>query len=136
MAISAINDATATALTPARRPPQPASLDNTRLLGTTADDLRTQLQSGKTLDDLVSAKGISSGDLISAVKSDLQANKPAGAPDLSDDQLTQMATDVAAGKGPGRAHGHHHHHGAGGVGGAGDASTHPHGSAASPAHSA
>ena len=128
MSISAVNSSLAAAAfqsaAPAQRPQQPPSLDNTaKLLGTTADDLRGQLQSGKTLDDLASAKGVSSSDLINAVKSDLQANKPAGAPDLSDDQLTRMATDVAAGKGPGRAHGHHHHHAAAAAGAADDTQT-------------
>jgi hypothetical protein len=117
MSISAINGTSALQYAPpTERPRQEPSLDNTaKLLGVSTDDLRTDLQSGKTLDDLASAKGVSSGDLLSAVKSDLQANKPAGAPDLSDDQLTQMATGVAAGKGAGGAHGHHghHHHGGG-----------------------
>jgi hypothetical protein len=61
------------------------------------------------MDDLAKARGVSQTDLTNAVKTDLQAGKPADAPDLSDDQLTQMATGIAAGKGPHGAHGHHHH---------------------------
>jgi hypothetical protein len=113
MSISAINSASALQYAPrTERPREEPSLDNTaKLLGVSADDLRTQLKAGTTLDDVASSKGVSSGDLVSALKTDLQANKPAGAPELSDDQLTQMATNIAAGKGPGRAHGHHGHHG-------------------------
>jgi hypothetical protein len=105
MTISAVTNAAA-AYQPQvqhqHRRPEP-SLDNTaKLLGVSADDLRTQLKSGTTLDDLATAKGVSSSDLLTAVKSDLKANKPADAPELSDDQLTQMATDIAAGKRPER----------------------------------
>jgi hypothetical protein len=81
---------------------KPPSLDKTaELLGVSADDLGNELKSGKTLGDLASEKGVSSDDLLSALKTDIKANKPADAPELSDDQLTQMATGIAAGKGPG-----------------------------------
>jgi hypothetical protein len=96
---------------------KPPSMGNTaQLLGMSTDDLQSALKSGQTLDDLASSKGVSSTDLRSAIKSDIQANKPADAPDLSDDQLTQMATSIAAGKGPGGPHGAHHghHHTSGG----------------------
>jgi hypothetical protein len=90
-----------------RRPP---SMDNTaQLLGLSTDDLQSALKSGQTLDDLASSKGVSSTDLTNAITSDIQANKPADAPQLSDDQLTQMAASIAAGKGPGGAHRAHHH---------------------------
>jgi hypothetical protein len=99
----------------ARRPPAPPTDDMTstaQLLGVSTDDLKTQLGSGKTLDSIASDKGVSTDDLLSAVKQDLKASKPDGAPDLSDDQLTVMATNVAAGKGPGGpgggGHGGHH----------------------------
>jgi hypothetical protein len=93
-----------------RRPPSPPadSFTNTaKTLGLTTDDLKTQLDSGATLDSLAQAKGVSSNDLLAAVKTDLKANKPDGAPEVSDDQLTQMASNVAAGKGPGGGHGPH-----------------------------
>jgi hypothetical protein len=103
---------TTTALPQAtRQPPKPPTFDNAaKLLGMSTDDLQSALKSGKTLDDLAQDKGVASSDLTNAVKADLQAGKPAGAPDLSDDQLTLMATNVAAGKGPGGPHGAHHGH--------------------------
>lgn len=117
MSISAINSTSALQYAPrTERTRQEPSLDNTaKLLGVSADDLRTQLQSGTTLNDIATSKAVSSSDLVSALKSDLQANKPADAPELSDDQLTQMATNIAAGKRPRGAHGHHGHHGHGGT---------------------
>jgi hypothetical protein len=42
---------------------------------------------------------VSSSDLLSSVKSDMTANKPQGAPDLPDDQLTAMATGFIDGVG-------------------------------------
>jgi hypothetical protein len=81
------------------------------VLGVSTDDLKSQLDAGQTLDSIASAKGVSSSDLLSAVKTDLKANKPDGAPELSDDQLTTMATNIAAGKGPGGLGGAHRHHG-------------------------
>ena len=105
MTIGSITTSTASALQGAsgsHHRHKPPSLDKTaELLGVSADDLGTELKSGKTLDDIASDKGVSSDDLLSALKTDLKANKPAGAPELSDDQLTQMATGIAAGKGPG-----------------------------------
>ena len=55
----------------------------------------------KTLDEIASEQDVSSDDLLSALKSDLKSNKPAGAPELGDDLLRQIATDIAAGKRPG-----------------------------------
>ena len=118
--LSSSTDVTALTQTAAsqRQRPKPPDMTNTaKALGLSTDDLKTQLDSGATLDSIAQQKGVSSDDLLSAVKTDLQANKPADAPDLSDDQLTQMATNVAAGKGPGGpggAHGHHHHGGGSG----------------------
>jgi hypothetical protein len=60
------------------------------------DDLRTQLKSGTALDEIASSKGVSSSDLVSALKSDLQADEPADAPQLSDDQLTQPYSAASA----------------------------------------
>src|ERR1700742_846648 len=99
------------ALQPPPQRPKPPTLDTTaQLLGMSTDDLQSALKSGQTLDDLASAKGVSATDLTGAVKADLKAGKPAGAPDLSDDQLTQMATNIAAGQGPGGPHGAHRGH--------------------------
>jgi hypothetical protein len=81
---------------------KPPSLDNTAsLLGESSDDLTTQLKSGKTLNDIATAQGVSSTALVAALKTDITANRPADAPAVSDAQLTQMATGIAAGKGPG-----------------------------------
>lgn len=123
MTISSLSSSTdVTALTQAtatqRQRPKPPDMTNTaKALGLSTDDLQSELKSGRTLDAIAKDKGVSSDDLLSAVKTDLQANKPADAPALSDDQLTQMATGIAAGKGPGGPHGHHH----GGGGGRGQA---------------
>jgi hypothetical protein len=76
-----------------------------KALGMTTDDLRAQLASGKTLDDLAQQDGVSNADLINAIKQGLQAAARQGAPALSETQLTQMATGIAAGKQ------HRHHHG-------------------------
>jgi hypothetical protein len=109
-----------TALTQAaqqRQRPKPPDMTNTaKALGLSADDLQSKLKSGRTLDAIAQDEGVSSDDLLSAVKTDLQANKPADAPALSDDQLTQMATGIAAGKGPGGPGGPHGHHHGGGSG--------------------
>jgi uncharacterized protein YidB (DUF937 family) len=110
MSISSISSTTSTyqvAGTDRRQPPKPPSMDNTAdLLGLSAQELEDARKQGKTLADLAKEKGVSTDDLTAAVTADLKANKPEGAPDLSDAQLTQMATDIINGKGP---HGHGHH---------------------------
>ncbi len=63
-------------------------------LGVSASDLETARKSGQSLSDFAADKGISRDDLLAAVKADIKANKPDGAPDLSDDQLTEMATRI------------------------------------------
>jgi hypothetical protein len=50
---------------------------------------------------LASSAGVSSSDLLSAVEQDMSAGAPSGAPSLSSDQLTQMATDFIDGVQPG-----------------------------------
>jgi hypothetical protein len=91
---------------------KPPAMDKTaEALGLSTDDLKGQLKSGKTLNDIAKTQGVSSDDLLKALKSDLTASKPANAPELSDDQLTQMAANIAAGKGPKGAHGHGGHGG-------------------------
>jgi uncharacterized protein YidB (DUF937 family) len=91
---------TAGARRPLGPPPADTFSSTAKLLGTSTDDLKSQLDSGETLDSIASAKGVGSDDLLAAVTADLKAHKPPGAPELSDDQLTQMATNIAAGKGP------------------------------------
>lgn len=105
MSISSIGSTTSTYDTTAlgqRKPPQ-MSMDNTsELLGLTPQEIQDAEKSGKSLADLAAEKGVSKDDLVSAVSKDLQASKPADAPDLSTDQLTQMATDIVDGKRPHR----------------------------------
>ncbi len=89
-------------------PPPPPPMTNTaKLLGMSTDELRQAQASGTTLTDLATQKGISKDDLVKSVAADLKANKPDGAPELSDVQLTEMATNIAEGKRPERP-GHHH----------------------------
>jgi hypothetical protein len=78
-----------------------------KLLNLSEADLRTQLRSGTTLTKIASQKGVSKADLVNAIKKALKAAKPEGAPSLTDQQLTQMATRIAdgLGRGPGRWHG-------------------------------
>ena len=84
----------------------PPSLDNTaQLLGLTSSQLSTDLQSGTTLSQLASQKGVSSSSLISSIESDLTANAPQGASAPSSTQLTQMATNIANGTRPGQGAG-------------------------------
>jgi len=76
------------------------------LFGETTDQLMQELQSGKTsLTDLAKAKGISQDDLINAIKQGISQTSGNGAPNLTDTQLTNIATRIANHK-----HGGHHHH--------------------------
>jgi hypothetical protein len=78
-----------------------------QLFGMTTDQLQQALQSGQSLSDIASSKGVSPTDLLSAIKQGIQQAQPNGAPPLSDNQLTNIANRVAN-------HHHHHHHGGGG----------------------
>lgn len=86
-----------------RRTPPPMT-NTAQLLGISTDELQKDQQSGSTLAQLAAQKGVSTGDLVNSIAADLKANAPQGAPALSDAQVTQMATEIAAGKHP---HGHH-----------------------------
>jgi hypothetical protein len=92
---------------PQSRPPRtpPAMTGTATLLGMSADDLRQAQRSGTTLADLATQKGVAKDDLVKSVAADLKANKPDGAPELSETQLTEMATNVAEGKRPQGPHG-------------------------------
>jgi hypothetical protein len=61
-------------------------------LGVDASDLETARKNGQSLSDFAESKGISQDDLLSAVKAEITAHRPDGAPALSDDQLTAIAT--------------------------------------------
>ena len=83
-------------------PPPARSFDNTaQLLGLSPDDLKSKMTAGQTLSSIAKDNGVANDDLLASIKKDLQANRPAGAPELSDDQLTHIVSDIAAGKGPG-----------------------------------
>jgi hypothetical protein len=72
-------------------------------LGVSVDDLREARKNGQSLSDFATSKGISRDDLLTAVKDDITAHKPDGAPELSDDQLTAFATrmvDATPGRRP------------------------------------
>jgi uncharacterized protein YidB (DUF937 family) len=88
-----------------------------KLLGLSTSELTSELQAGKTLDELASKKGVSSSELIKTIEGELTAHKPEGAPALSSTQLTEMATGIAAGTPPSPPAGGPG--GAGGVAGAG-----------------
>ena len=79
-------------------------------------ELRAAQQSGSTLADLATSKGVSRDDLLKSIAADVKAGRPQGASPLSDDQLTKIAGAIADGKRPsgvGGAHAHHHHQGGG-----------------------
>jgi hypothetical protein len=111
MTVSAVNGSSSLWPAQAQKPPTPPAMtDTAQLFGLSTTQLSQDMQSGTTLSSLASQDGVSSSSLISAVESDLQANAPQGAPALSSDQLTQMATNIANGTGPaGHPHGGHHH---------------------------
>jgi hypothetical protein len=65
-----------------------------QLFGMTSDQLMSAVKdSGKSLADYASSKGISNADLTAAVKQGLQSNAPSGA-QLSDTQLTNLAQRI------------------------------------------
>ena len=95
------------------------------LMGMSDSELRTALQSGKSLTSIASSKGITQGALTSAMTAAIQQANPG----ISSDQATKVATAIAARTppaggpgGPGGAppadgvngtaatKGHHHHH--------------------------
>lgn len=84
-----------------------------QLLGTTSQDLMTQMQSGTTLSDIASKQGVSQSDLINAIEQGLQSASPAGSTSSaqSSSNLTSVATGIANGTAK-IGHHHHHHHSA------------------------
>jgi len=88
-----------------------------QLFGENAQQLMSDLQSGKTsLSALAQSKGISQTDLLNAIKQGLQQSSANGGPQLSDTQLTNLASTIAN-----RVHGHHHR--GGGMGAVSGATT-------------
>lgn len=83
------------------------------LLGTSTEELQKQLKSGKTLNDLASAAGVSHGDLIASIEQGMKAAAPQGLQAPSGADASQMAENIAGGKGP---RGHHRSGDTGGSG--------------------
>ncbi len=81
-------------------------------LGITTAQLKAAREAGTTPAALATQKGVPTADVVSAVSGVIKANKPAGAPTLTDAQRTQMATDIVNGV-------HPQGHGPGGHGGRG-----------------
>jgi hypothetical protein len=67
-------------------------------LGIDADELKTKLEGGATLDDIATESGVSHDDLVSAIKQGLSDAAPAGRTETVD--LTRMAEDIASGVRP------------------------------------
>jgi uncharacterized protein YidB (DUF937 family) len=107
MSVSSVDGSSAQFDPSVHRRHKPLEMTNTaKLLGMSTDDLEQARKSGETLTDLAADKGVSKDDLLASISEDLKANKPDGAPDLTDGQLTKMATSIADGKRPHRgAHG-------------------------------
>jgi len=103
-----------------------------KLLGMSSSDLRSALQSGKSLTDIASSKGIRQDALTSAMAAAIQQANP----NVSSERATEVATAIATrtppaggpppdgaqatdatqgGTGTTATHGHHHHHHAGGA---------------------
>ncbi|MFZ4755459.1 MAG: hypothetical protein ACOYL4_05560 [Miltoncostaeaceae bacterium] len=73
-----------------------------KLLGVNDAAMRTARDSGQTLAQLAATKGVSQADLVSTIVSALKASKPAGAPELSNAQLTEKVTErVTSARGQG-----------------------------------
>ncbi len=63
------------------------------LLGTTTTDLATATQSGQSLTQIASSKGVSQQSLVSAIATALQGSDSS----MSSSQATQLATALATG---------------------------------------
>ena len=134
--VASIASAQLAYIQPQQKHPHPAMDAAAKLLGMSASDLRTALQSGQSLVAIASSKGISQDALVGAMATAIQEANP----DVSADQATKVATAIAtrthpagsapdgpaAGAAPGAAssgaatgttatshkHGHHRHHAA------------------------
>lgn len=104
MSVSSLDGSSVQQLQPhMHRHHKPPEMTKTaELLGMTTDDLEQARKSGQSLSDLAAGKGVSKDDLVASIGEDLKAGQPDGAPQLSDAQLTQMATNIADGKRPAR----------------------------------
>jgi uncharacterized protein YidB (DUF937 family) len=91
MSISAIEFSAASATQATRHPGQSAFKAVETLLGMQPDEIRSALDSGKTLVDLAADKGVSKDDLIKTIATAIKADRPG----ITDDRATDMATRIA-----------------------------------------
>src|SRR5664279_1638118 len=97
--LSALQQVSSNSTTATRRHHSPIDAVASTLKMST-DDIKTQLQSGKSLSDIAAAQGVSHDDLISALK--------AGMPDeLKNSDAATATSDTT---GTTATSGHHHHH--------------------------
>ncbi len=100
MLISSVGSASNIATSEPQQHTRPEMTEVAKLLGLSTSQLTNELQSGATLSELASKKGVSSTELIKTIEGELAAHKPEGAPPLSSTQLTQISTSIANGTPP------------------------------------
>jgi biotin operon repressor len=95
--ISAISSTTSTTATTAVKRKHQDPLEKlAATLGLSKDDLKTQLKSGKSLDDVATAQGVSHDDLIAAIKAGMPSK---GTSSTSGADSAEMAEKIASTKG-------------------------------------
>jgi hypothetical protein len=100
MLVSSVANASNISTVQPRQHTPPQMTEVAKLLGLSPSELTSELQTGKTLSELASKKGVSSTDLIKTIEGELTAHKPEGAPAPSSTQLTQIAASIANGTPP------------------------------------
>ena len=108
--------------------PHPAMDAAAKLMGMSASDLRSAMQSGQSLASIAASKGITQSALTAAMSSAIQQANPSVTADQATKVATAIATRTASAGGqppanaadPGQSvsgtsatHGHHHHHAGG-----------------------
>ncbi|MFM9019167.1 MAG: hypothetical protein ACKORG_06965 [Actinomycetota bacterium] len=81
-----------------------------KAIGVTPDDIRAARIAGTSPATLAQQKGVARDTVVAAVVAALKANKPTGAPNRTDAQLTQMAERVVDNARPGPGAGGHGGH--------------------------
>lgn len=81
-----------------------------KAIGVTPDDIRAARIAGTSPATLAQQKGVARDTVVAAVVAALKANKPTGAPNRTDAQLTQMAERVVDNARPGHGPGGHGGH--------------------------
>lgn len=62
--------------------------------------LRARIEAGDTLAEVAADQGVGKESLVAGIAAALKAAKPAGAPERTDAELTEMATGIAENPGP------------------------------------